>query len=282
VSDFRAPPSVEQAVVRRALDEDLGLLGDLTSTAIVPADAQGVGSITTRKAGVLAGTSAATEAFRQVDARVALDWHATDGTRITEGAELAKVEGATRSILVAERTALNLLCHLSGVATLTARYVEAIVGTNARIRDTRKTLPGLRALEKAAVRAGGGFNHRESLSDAVLIKDNHLTYLSLRDAVDQARARWPGRVVEVECDTLDQVAEAKTVAPDLVLLDNMTPVHVADRRRHPCGLGPGGGVGGVTLDSARGYAEAGADFISVGAVTHSAPALDIGLDLKVY
>jgi nicotinate-nucleotide pyrophosphorylase (carboxylating) len=279
VSDLDAPATAVREVVRRALDEDLGALGDLTSIAVVPADARSTGRFVARQAGVVAGTAAASEVFGQVDPAVGLTWLCTDGADVAPGDELGRVEGPTRSILVGERSALNLLCHCSGVATSTRRFVDAVAGTSARIRDTRKTLPGLRALEKAAVRAGGGYNHRESLSDAVLIKDNHLARLSVRDAVESARARWPGRVVEVECDTLEQVGEAKAVGPDLVLLDNMTPDEVADSVAVLGGAVPVEVSGGVDLEHARAYAAAGADFISVGAITHSAPALDIALDL---
>jgi nicotinate-nucleotide pyrophosphorylase (carboxylating) len=279
VSAFDPPVSVLRDVVARALAEDLGVLGDLTSSAVIPEGSSGRGAFVARATGVIAGTAAATEVFRQVDERVALSWELEDGARVDAGAGLAAVEGDLRSILIAERSALNLLCHCSGIATLTARFVDAVSGTGARIRDTRKTTPGLRALEKAAVRAGGGFNHRECLSDAVLIKDNHLAFLPLRDAVERARDRWPGRIVEVECDSLEQVAEAKAVGPDLVLVDNMTPADVTEAVAVLGGAIPVEVSGGVTLDTVRAYAEAGADFISVGAITHSAPILDLALDI---
>jgi nicotinate-nucleotide pyrophosphorylase (carboxylating) len=280
MSDFDPPRAVVRDVVQRALAEDLGALGDLTSVAVVPADARGSAHFVARATGVVAGLAAATEVFCQVDPSVAVTWSLADGDAVTDGDELGRVEGALRSVLVGERTALNLLCHCSGVATLTRRYVDAVKSSGARIRDTRKTLPGLRALEKAAVRAGGGFNHRESLSDAVLIKDNHLAHLPLRDAVERARARWPGRVVEVECDTLDQVAEAKSAGPDLVLLDNMSPTDVGEAVAALGGSVPVEVSGGVDLETARAYGDAGADFISVGAITHSAPALDLALDVQ--
>jgi len=182
------------------------------------------------------------------------------------------------SILTAERTALNLLGRLSGIATLTRAYVREAQG-KARIRDTRKTTPGLRALEKAAVRAGGGANHRGSLSDGILIKDNHLIHLSIADAVARARRRWPGQLVEVECDTADQVSEAVEAGADMILVDNMTPTEVAAAVHLVAGRCPIEVSGGVTLATVAAYAEAGAAFISVGALTHSAPALDIGLDI---
>jgi nicotinate-nucleotide pyrophosphorylase (carboxylating) len=280
MSDFDPPVNVVRDAVERALVEDLGALGDVTSVAVVPEDARGIARFAARAVGVIAGTAAATETFGQVDPTVSVTWTVSDGDGVDTGAEFGKVEGPVRSLLAAERTALNFLTHCSGIATVTRRFVDAVAGTPARIRDTRKTLPGLRALEKAAVRAGGGFNHRESLSDAVLIKDNHLAHLPLREAVERARARWPGRVVEVECDSLEQVAEAKAVGPDLVLLDNMTPTEVTEAVATLGGALPVEVSGGVTLDTARAYAEAGADFVSVGAITHSAPALDIALDLR--
>jgi nicotinate-nucleotide pyrophosphorylase (carboxylating) len=276
--DFDPPAGVLADLVRRALAEDLGILGDLTSLALVAEEATATGTVATRQDGILAGTAAATEVFRQVDPAVAVRWEAGDGDEIVAGQVLARLDGPTRSLLVAERTALNFLQHCSGVASLTRRFVRAAHG-RARIRDTRKTLPGLRVVEKAAVRAGGGFNHRECLSDAVLVKDNHLRTLGVAQAVARARARWPGRVVEVECDTLEQVTEAVAAGADLVLLDNMTPEQVRAVRAR---VGEGVRLevsGGVTLERVGAYTEAGADFISVGAITHSAPALDIGLDL---
>jgi len=278
-TQFDPPVTVVRDVVRRALAEDLGVLGDITSLAVVPEDARGTGRLVARKPGVLAGAAAATEVFHQIDPDVSVQWEAVDGDAVGPDRTVATVSGRVRSLLAGERSALNLLCHLSGVATLTRRFVDAVAGTSARVRDTRKTLPGLRSLEKAAVRAGGGSNHRESLSDAVLIKDNHLAHAPLREAVERARARWPGRIVEVECDTLDDVAEAKAVGPDLVLLDNMSPGAVREAVTVLGGAVPVEVSGGVTLDTARAYAEAGADFVSVGALTHSAPALDLALDL---
>lgn len=235
-----------------------------------------------RAEGVLAGTACATEAFRQLDAAVVVAWRLIDGDRVEPGAVVATITGPLASVLTAERTALNFLCHLSGVATLTARFVAAATVTNpgTRIWDTRKTLPGLRALEKAAVRAGGGVNHRGSLSDFVLVKDNHLAGLSISDAVTRAKQRWPGRAVEVECDRRQQVVDAIDAGATLVLCDNMTPAEVAD-----CVALAAGRVlievsGGVTLDTVASYAAAGADLISTSVITQSAPALDIGLDLE--
>ena len=280
MSGFDPPVTAVRAIVRAALDEDVGTLGDLTSLAVVAQDAHGAGRFVARRAGVIAGTAAATEVFRQADPSLTVRWTVADGDAAGAGAELGRVEGPVRSILGAERTALNLLCHCSGVATLTRQFVDAVAGTAARIRDTRKTVPGLRALDKAAVRAGGGFSHRESLSDAVLIKDNHLAHLPLSEAVERARACWPGRIVEVECDSLEQVAEAKAVGPDLVLVDNMSPADVREAVAVLGGSIPVEVSGGVDLDTVRAYADAGADFVSVGAITHSAPILDIALDLE--
>jgi nicotinate-nucleotide pyrophosphorylase (carboxylating) len=183
-------------------------------------------------------------------------------------------------VLSAERTALNLLCHLSGIATLTRRYVDATRGAS-KIRDTRKTTPGLRSLEKAAVRAGGGVNHRASLSDSILVKDNHLAGVGIRQAVALAHSRWPGVTCEVECDTLEQVETALAAGADMVLLDNMSPPEVAAAVAVVAGRVQVEVSGGVSLDTVGAYAAAGADLISVGAITHSAPILDIGLDLEI-
>ena len=289
--DFDPPISAGREAVARALAEDLGVLGDLTSTALLPSDAVGTGHFVARVPGVLAGTAVATEVFAQLDRAVTVTWAAGDGDRLAAGQRLGTVTGPLRSLLIGERSALNFLGHLSGIATLTRAHVDAAAaaGGNARIRDTRKTTPGLRALEKAAVRAGGGANHRGNLSDAVLIKDNHLRYLggtsgaagsTIADAVERARSRWPGVVVEVECDTLDQVGEAKAAGADVVLLDNMTPEQVAEAVGIAGGAMPLEVSGRVTLDTVAAYAAAGADLISVGALTHSAPVLDIGLDLE--
>ena len=276
--DFDPPTSAVKEAVTRALAEDLGVLGDLTSTALIPSDAAGTAHFVSRRPGVLAGTAVATEVFAQLDPAVTLTWAATDGDHLEPGQRLGTVSGPLRSLLTGERSALNFLGHLSGIATVTAAYVAA-AGDRARIRDTRKTRPGLRALEKAAVRAGGGANHRGNLSDAVLIKDNHLRRCSIAEAIERAQSRWPGVVVEVECDTLDQVAEAKAAGATLVLVDNMTPDEVARAVGIAGGAFPIEVSGRVTLDTVAAYAAAGADLISVGALTHSAPVLDIGLDL---
>ena len=277
--DFDPPDVVVRELVMRALAEDFGTLGDLTSIATIPDDATATATIVARRWGVLAGRAGATEVFRQVDPSVAVRWSATDGDAIDADQVLATVTGNLRSILAAERSALNLLQHASGIATLTRHYVQAAEGRT-KVRDTRKTLPGLRAIEKAAVRAGGGFNHRECLSDAVLIKDNHLAFLDLTAAVERSKVRWPGRTVEVECDTLAQVHEAVAAGADLILLDNMDADVVREAVDAVDGLVPLEVSGGVNFETIRDYAATGVEFVSVGALTHSAPALDIALDLN--
>ncbi|MGZ8751424.1 MAG: carboxylating nicotinate-nucleotide diphosphorylase [Acidimicrobiia bacterium] len=264
-------------VVARALAEDLGLLGDLTSLAVIPADAVGSGRFVTRADGVLAGTAAATETFHQLDVAVTVDWIVRDGAPIHAGDDLGTVTGPLRSVLTGERTALNLLRHCSAIASLTNRFVVAATGRT-RILDTRKTTPGLRALEKAAVRAGGGANHRESLSDAVLIKDNHLVACDLAEAIERAHARWPGRLVECECDTLDQVVAARRADADRILLDNMPPEVVKEAIHLLEGAVPVEVSGNVNLETIGAYAAVEPDFVSVGAITHSAGQLDLALD----
>jgi nicotinate-nucleotide pyrophosphorylase (carboxylating) len=245
---------------------------------------QTVADVVVRADGVLAGTACATEVFEQIDPTLEVTWRLGDGAVIAEKTVVGTVAGSLRSVLTAERSALNFLCHLSGVATATRRFVTALDG-RARVAETRKTLPGLRAFEKAAVRAGGGVNHRGSLSDMVLVKDNHLGGLGISDAITRARALWPGRGIEVECERADQVAEAVAAGADLVMLDNMTPeqakqcvVIVRESTR------PGVLVelsGGITLDNVRDFADAGVDIVSTSAITQSAPALDIALDVRV-
>ncbi len=274
-------PSVIHDAVARALAEDLGPLGDITAALLDP-DEVGRASFVPRRAGVIAGTACATEAFRQVDSSVVVQWRVVDGDRVTAGDVVGTVEGPLAPILTGERTALNFLCHLSGIATITRRFVDAAAeapGSRARIWDTRKTLPGLRALEKAAVRAGGGVNHRGSLSEMVLVKDNHLGRLGITEAVRRARERWPGRSVEVECERIEQVIEAVDSAADLVMLDNMPPEDVAKCVAVVDGRAVVEVSGGVTIETVARYASTGADLISTSAITQSAPAFDIGLDL---
>ena len=267
-----------QEVVAQALAEDLGPLGDLTAS-LLPPTATGDAVIVPRNDGVLAGCDAAHETFAQVDTRIAVAWTSSDGDRVRAGDAVARVVGPLASILTAERTALNFLSHLSGIATLTRRYVDVAAG-RAAIRDTRKTTPGLRALEKAAVRAGGGVNHRGNLSDGILVKDNHLAGMSIGDAVAVARRKWPGRTVQVECDDVDQLKQALNAGADLVLLDNMTPTDVhecVELVGTRCLVEVSGGVSLATIDA---YAATGVDLIAIGALTHSAAILDIGLDLN--
>lgn len=261
----------------RALAEDVLPLGDITAS-LVPAEMRGRAVFVVRAPGVIAGCLCADETFRRVDPSVFVEWEHDDGDAVEGGAVLGRVDGPLRGILTAERTALNFLGLLSGVATLTRRFAEA--AAPARIRDTRKTTPGLRALEKAAVRAGGGLNHRAGLSDGILLKDNHLGGVGIAEAVKRAAEQWPGRVVEVECDSVEQVRQALAAGVGMVLLDNMTPAQVAECVRVVAGQVPVEVSGGVTLDNVAAYAEAGADYVAVGALTHSAPVLDIGLDLE--
>jgi len=272
------PVSAVGEVVARALAEDLEPLGDVTAALLDPATT-GTAALVARSAGVVAGRLAATRAFAAVDTSIEVDWRLPDGTTVAPGQTIATVSGPLAAILTAERTALNLLCHLSGVATLTARFVAAAPG--AQIWDTRKTTPGLRALEKAAVRAGGGVNHRGNLSEWVLLKDNHLAALGVTEAVRLARSRWPGRTVQVEADRIEQLEEAITAGADIVLLDNMSLDEVercvalrGDATRPLLEVS-----GGVDLETVGAIAATGVDLISVGALTHSAPVLDIGLDI---
>ena len=275
---FDPPRSVVRRLVEQALAEDIGILGDITSLACVDDGVAGEAVFVARSDGVLAGTALATETYRQLDDEVDVQWYVHDGDSLAAGAHVGRVAGPLRSILTGERTALNFLCHCSGIASTTHRYVMAAHG-RVRVLDTRKTLPGLRAVQRAAVRAGGGFNHRDSLSDAVLIKDNHLAANSLTKSVARARSCWPGRLVEVECDSLDQVIESRDAAVDRVLLDNMTAEEVREAVALLDGVAQVEVSGGVTLETISAYAESGADFVSVGALTHSVPVLDIGLDM---
>jgi nicotinate-nucleotide pyrophosphorylase (carboxylating) len=278
------PPRVAVIeAVTRALAEDLLPLGDLTA-ALVPVTTTARVAVVSRAVGVVAGRACALEAFHQIDPSLEVSWRIGDGGAVLPGDHVAEIIGSLRSILTAERTVLNFLGHLSGVASLTRQYVDAVAAANpaTRVLDTRKTTPGLRSLEKAAVRAGGGHNHRGSLSDAVLVKDNHLAGLSIAEAVARAKDLWPGRMVEVECDHLSQVDEAVAAGATVVLLDNMGPDAVREAVARVAASGAAVLVevsGGVTLASAPALAAAGADLLSAGALTHSAPVLDLGLDL---
>jgi nicotinate-nucleotide pyrophosphorylase (carboxylating) len=276
---FDPPASVVAEVVAAALAEDIGLLGDITSIACILEDETASAAFVARDEGVVAGTALVDEVYRQIDADIDVRWHLNDGDAVEPGSVIGEVVGPLQPVLTGERVALNFLCHCSGIATMTRRYVRATRG-KAHILDTRKTLPGLRGVQRAAVRAGGGFNHRDSLSTAVLIKDNHLAALGLTRAVERARARWPMRIVEVECDTLEQVEEAGDAGVDVVLVDNMSPDDVRKAVEVLDGRAKVEVSGGVTLDSVGSYAETGADFISVGALTNSVRVLDIGLDIR--
>lgn len=274
-----------QFLVGRALAEDLTPLGDLTSSLLDPT-LMATATFSPRAAGVLYGCRCAEETFRAVDERLAITWERTDGDRVAPGEVLGVARGPLAPMLTAERTALNFLSHLSGVATHAARWVEAARG-RVIVWDTRKTTPGYRSLQKAAVRAGGASNHRGNLSDWLMLKDNHLTGTSVAQAVAEARRRWPGRTVHVEADSRDLLHQALEAGADIVMLDNFSPPELTElvaevtawqartNGRRPLLEASGG----ITLDTLDGYAETGVDLVSSGAITNSAPVLDIGLDV---
>lgn len=273
------PVAVED-LARRTVAEDLAGGVDVTSVATVPADLVGTAAFVPRAAGVVAGIAVAMACI-DVVGLVTWDLVREDGPAEV-GDTVLQMTGPVRTLLTGERSALNLLCHLSGVATQTARWVAAVEGTGARIRDTRKTTPGLRALEKAAVVVGGGLNHRMSLSDAALVKDNHVVAAGgVTAAFEAVRAMWPDLEMEVECDTVEQVSDVVAAGADLVLLDNMSleELRAAVDICKPKGVRTEAS-GGLTLDRARAVALTGVDYLSVGALTHSAPVLDLGLDLR--
>jgi nicotinate-nucleotide pyrophosphorylase (carboxylating) len=281
------PLSAEEIrlAVTSALAEDIGS-GDVTSLAAVPETAQARASMRAREPLVVAGLAVAEATFRHLSAAVELTRAAEDGQPLAAGKSLLRIAGSARALLGAERTALNFLQRLCGIATLTARFVEAVKGTRAQILDTRKTTPGWRRFEKYAVTCGGGRNHRLGLYDMVLIKDNHLAALrgespnAIAAAVQRARAQYPALKVEVEADTLEQVEQAVAAGADMVLLDNMNPVQLRLAIQRCKNRTKTEASGGVTLAGVRAIAEAGVDFISVGALTHSARAVDIGLDFE--
>lgn len=274
------PRLIVEPPVRNALLEDLGLAGDITSAAVIPEDHRSTVAMVARQPGVVAGLDASDLAFQLVDPGIVMTRHLSDGAKVGPGDVIATIRGSSRALLTAERTALNFLGHLSGIATVTAGIVEAIGGTKASIVCTRKTTPGLRALEKYAVRAGGGMNHRFALHDAVLIKDNHVAIAGgVGEAIRRAKAGVGHMVkIEVEVDRLDQLREAMAEGVDAVLLDNMTP----DQLREAVGIVAGRAIteasGRITPSTAAAVAASGVDLISVGWLTHSAPTLDIGLD----
>lgn len=275
-----------RAVVRVALDEDLDVVGDVTAEATLPPDATGRARLVARADGVVAGLGLVADVYDHLDPRVEVRTVAADGDRVRRGDVVAEVAGPLRSVLCGERTALNLVTHLSGVATLTARYVAAVAGTGCAIRDTRKTTPGLRLLEKAAVVAGGGVNHRIGLSDALLVKDNHVAAAGgVAAATRAAIAGARGRHVQIEVDSLEELEEAVGAGARDVLLDNLGPDETARAVARVRGLEATHGrillesSGGLDLDTVRAHAEAGVDRLAIGALTHSAPHLDLALDL---
>ena len=276
------PDVMLEPMVRAALLEDLGRAGDLTTDTIVPADARARMTIRARQAGVVAGLDLARLAFRLVDPAIALTIETPDGAALQPGVVVGRLEGPARGLLTAERTALNFLCHLSGIASVTRGMVEAVAHTRATIVDTRKTTPGLRAVEKYAVRVGGGGNHRFGLDDAVLIKDNHVAVAGgIRPAIERARAGVGHLVkIELEVDTLAQLAEALEVGIDAVLLDNMAPATLREAVAMVAGRAITEASGRVNPATVAAVAETGVDLISVGWLTHSAPVLDLGLDFE--
>ena len=268
-------------LIKMALAEDLAGGLDITSVSTISESATSTGDFVARKDGVIAGIKMAEAVLREVGLNE-ITLLKSDGDKVKANDVLIKVSGNTRKILLAERTALNFFGHLSGVATLTNTWVQAISGTKCQIRDTRKTTPGMRSQEKAAVRMGGGTNHRLTLSDAALIKDNHIVAAGgVVAAFEKVRSLYPNSEIEIEVDTLQQLAEVPSQNPDLVLLDNMTPAECKEAVEFVKGRCKLEASGGITLENARAYAESGVDFIAIGALTHSAPVFDIGLDLRV-
>lgn len=270
----------DMELIKAALAEDLAGGEDITSVATITADASASADFTARKSGVIAGIEIVEAVLREVGL-IEIKRHKSDGEKVSGGDILLSVSGNTRAILLAERTALNFLCHLSGIATLTSEWVEKISGTKCRIRDTRKTTPGMRVLEKYAVRMGGGTNHRMNLSDAALIKDNHIAAAGgVVAAFAKVRALYPNSEIEIEVDTLEQLRDVLPQKPDLVLLDNMSPAQCREAVSIVNGACKLEASGGIAFENARAYADSGVDYIAIGALTHSAPILDIGLDLR--
>jgi len=276
-------PLLVEDAVRAALLEDLGRAGDITTNATIPAMKQARAVIAARQPGIAAGLDLAKAAFRLLDPALSFETRIADGAAVTPGAILATIEGPARALLSAERVALNFLGRLSGVATLTSRYVAAVAHTKVRIVCTRKTTPGLRTFEKYAVLCGGGFNHRFGLDDAILIKDNHIAVAGgIIPALRAVKAAIGHLVkIEIEVDTLDQLDEVLTEGADVVLLDNMTPARLREAVARVKGRLLTEASGGVTLETVAAIAESGVDMISVGALTHSAQVLDVGLDIQI-
>ena len=267
--------------VQRVLAEDLGAGGDVTSKSTIAEDARFEAEMNARQAIVVAGIDLAAAFFRALDPHVEVEMLAKDGDRVAHGSTLARLNGNARAMLAAERSALNTLQHLSGVATMTRQYVDAIAGTGAVLLDTRKTLPGLRILEKYAARMGGAQNHRMRLDDGILIKDNHVAVCGgVAEAVRRAKAASTGLQVQVEVDRIDQIEPALAAGADRLLLDNMDPARLREAVKLVAGRVPLEASGGVTLETIRFLAETGVNFISVGRITQSAPAVDIGLDYR--
>ncbi|MFM2365186.1 MAG: hypothetical protein RLY79_855 [Actinomycetota bacterium] len=267
-------------LIKAALAEDLAGGEDITSVATIGASEIAKADFTARKSGVIAGIEVAEAVLREVGL-TEIKRVKSDGDRVNAGDVLLSVSGNTRAILLAERTALNFFSHLSGVATLTSTWVNEVSGTKCQVRDTRKTTPGMRVLEKYAVRMGGGTNHRMTLSDAALIKDNHIAAAGgVVEAFAKVRALYPDSEIEIEVDTLDQLRDVLPQKPDLVLLDNMSPAQCVDAVAIVNGACKLEASGGISLADARAYAESGVDYIAIGALTHSAPVFDIGLDLR--
>ncbi|WP_405663943.1 carboxylating nicotinate-nucleotide diphosphorylase [Streptomyces sp. NBC_01166] len=275
------PVQVED-IAHVAIEEDLDGGEDVTTVATVPEDSVATGDFTAREAGVVAGLRVAEAVLSIVCTdEFEVERHVEDGDRVAPGQKLLTVTTRTRDLLTGERSALNLLCRLSGIATATRAWADVLEGTKAQVRDTRKTTPGLRALEKYAVRCGGGVNHRMSLVDAALVKDNHVIAAGgVAEAFQRVRKAYPELAIEVEVDTLDQVREVLEAGADLILLDNFTPTATAEAVALVGGRAVLESSGRLTLDSARAYAEAGVDYLAVGALTHSSPILDIGLDFR--
>lgn len=285
MSDFQGQlsPLLVRQLVEAALEEDLGLAGDVTTNATIPAEARGEGIIASREDGVIAGLAFAQCAIKTLDAEARFEALVQDGARVSPGDKIAKISCNARALLSGERVALNFLTHMSGIASLTRKFVDAIEGTDASIVCTRKTLPGLRAAEKYAVAAGGGSNHRFGLYDAVLIKDNHIAIAGgIGEAISGAMEHAGHMVkIEVEVDTIEQLYEALKYPVDVVMLDNMPPETLREAVLIADDQVTLEASGGVNLESVRAIAETGVDLISVGALTHSAPSLDLGLDISI-
>jgi len=277
------PPALVEDAVRRALAEDLGLAGDRTSEATIPADGMATATLTAREPGTIAGLPVALEVYRQLGGGVVFDPRLADGAQVAKGDIVAVVSGDARQLLAGERTALNFLNHLSGIATLTHRFVEAVSGTNARICDTRKTTPGLRGFEKYAVRCGGGSNHRYALSDAILIKDNHIAVAGGAGKAYRAARAVAGHLVaiEIEVTTLSELEEVLEAGATIVMLDNMDNELLKAAVRLNDGRARLEASGGVTLERVRGIAETGVDYISSSQITMGARPLDLGLDVEI-